>query len=194
MNSMCCISCCLDVIIEIIILDHGAMTALYQQIQTDKTLFTDWFLKTCFSIVCIVYFTSILYVNFSHSLLIVFSYLLRSDNFALKVWLIDVWKQTGAPEVIGKVTQVESSIRPPTWTQCSRWGLYWLAVGCSHQIARSQWHACTDWHSCSEGCDSTAWGMWAELVEIVRFVIMSDRFAFAFTIVICGAQLICHCK
>ena len=62
MNSMCCISCCLNVIMQIIILDHGAMTTFYQQIQTDETSFTN----------CI--FTLILCVNFLLSLLIVFSY------------------------------------------------------------------------------------------------------------------------
>ena len=45
MNSMCCISCCLNVIIQTIILEHGAMTTLRRQIRTDETLFTDSLLK-----------------------------------------------------------------------------------------------------------------------------------------------------
>jgi len=59
---MCCIGCCLNVIMQTIIFDHGAMAALCLQLQTDEdeTSFTDLFLKICFSVVYILYFTSIL--------------------------------------------------------------------------------------------------------------------------------------
>ena len=69
--------------------------------------------------------------------------------------------ETGAWKVISEVTEVTSSVGPPTWTQRYCRGSHWLAVRRSCQITRSQWHASTEWQDCSEGRDSPAHGMCA---------------------------------
>ena len=60
MNSMCSIGYCLNAIVLIIVLDYGAMTALCQPTETDETLYIEWSLKTCTSLVVLIMYSTVL--------------------------------------------------------------------------------------------------------------------------------------